>query len=154
MSPTLVTTLEEVRGMVRALEAILSREVPIRLALKLRRVHAVLHPEVARADKVQEDILERYVERDGNGHPVPAKDEDGKDRPNAVKLSDPAAFTAAMKELDQAEREEMVLTVPSLVTIEDLEAAWPADSETSPARVPGYIVRDLATLLPDEVPAA
>lgn len=92
-------------------QAIRQHQMPGSVAVRVARLTAALRAEAAHIIEERDKILAGFTEKGEDGKPVPVKDDAGKVLEGRVKLTDPAAFIAAEKELYDAEN---TVSVPVL----------------------------------------
>lgn len=143
--------LVEQRNAKDALESLIGRDLPIRLAMKFTRIHAALLPRIEQADKIRQEIVDKYLKRDDAGNPIPKVGKDGEPIPNAYEVEDSPEFRERSQEYDEAAREVIPVEVQGLVTIQDLETVFrDKEKEDAEVLVPGATVYLLGPLLSDE----
>ena len=91
----IVTTYGQMRQAYGALLALTREGVQIKLtaALRWKRILGVLRPLVEQMEEQQRETLDKFTERDADGKPVTGE------QPGTVRVTDMAAFTAAIQEI-------------------------------------------------------
>lgn len=106
----------ELMGAVVALHDLGAERVPVKTALKIRRLLRELEPRARDVAEVRQQLLERHVKKDGKGEWVwERQNEDGT---GTVKLADPEAFNKEVTALMDETVECEALTVEELGNIE------------------------------------
>jgi hypothetical protein len=90
---------------VQALNNLIELDINASVAFRLMRIIKEISSIVDDKLKMEKKILEKWVERDENGNPVPAKDENGNVVDGAVNISNVESFTNEMSQLMDVENE-------------------------------------------------
>lgn len=95
----------QLRTAAEGLEEIGAKELPAGLAFRIVRLARGLRDAVEDVGATELKLLERYMERDTEGQPVPGTDEEGNPKPGTVRIRDPRNFEREMRALLDAETE-------------------------------------------------
>jgi len=87
---------------IKALNTFIEMDLPANVAFRLMRIVKEISSLVDDKLKIEKKIFDKYVDKDMNGDPIPAVDEDGNVIPNAAKIKEPEAFSAEMTELNES----------------------------------------------------
>lgn len=109
----------QLRAAAEGIDEIGAKELPAGVAFRIARLARGLRDAVEDVGATELKILERYMERDAAGKPVPGSDDEGNPKPGTVRISDAEQFEREMQALLGAETE---LDVQPLALAE-LEAA-------------------------------
>lgn len=90
---------------VEALNVLLELNLPAKIAFQLMRIVKEVSSLVDDKIKLEKKILDRYMERDENGNPIPATDDQGNIIPNAAKISNISKFNDELEDLNSIESE-------------------------------------------------
>ena len=90
---------------IQALNTLIELDINASVAFKLMRIIKEISSIVEDKMKMEKRILEKWVQRDENGNPVPAKDESGNLVDGAVSISNVDEFTKEMSMLMEVENE-------------------------------------------------
>ena len=90
---------------VEALNVLLDLNLPAKIAFQLMRIVKEVSSLVDDKIKLEKKILDRYMERDENGNPIPATDDQGNIIPNAAKISNISKFNDELEDLNSIESE-------------------------------------------------
>ena len=90
---------------IQALNNLIELDINASVAFRLMRIIKELSSIVDDKLKMEKKILEKWVQRDENGNPVPAKDENGNSVEGAVNISNVEEFTNEMSQLMDVENE-------------------------------------------------
>jgi hypothetical protein len=90
---------------VEALNVLLDLKLPAKIAFQLMRIVKEISSLVDDKIKLEKKILDRYMERDENGNPIQATDEQGNIIPNAAKISNISKFNDELEDLNSIESE-------------------------------------------------
>jgi hypothetical protein len=90
---------------IQALNNLIELDINASVAFRLMRIIKELSSIVDDKLKMEKKILEKWVQRDENGNPVPAKDENGNSVEGAVNISNVEDFTNEMSQLMDVENE-------------------------------------------------
>lgn len=71
-------TLNEVRGMTEGLDAILAKELPVKIAYWLARFLDKVQSEMKASETARIKLVEKLSKKDKDGKPIMKKDKDGK----------------------------------------------------------------------------
>jgi hypothetical protein len=88
---------------VDALNVLLELNLPAKIAFHLMRIVKELSSLVDDKIKLEKKILDRYMEKDEDGNPIPAKDEQGNVVPNAAKINNIQKFNSELEDLNAVE---------------------------------------------------
>ena len=100
-----------------AINVLLELNLPASIAFKLMRVVKEISSLVDDKILLEKKIVERFTEKDENGNPVSAKDEQGNVLPNTIKITDIKKFNEEVDELNVIEN-----TIPyEKINFEDLK---------------------------------
>jgi hypothetical protein len=102
---------------VNALNFLIELDIKASTAFRLSRIIKEISSIVEDKLKMEKRILDKWVEKDEDGNPKPALDNNGQVIEGAVNLKDPESFTQEMKSLMDIENE-----IPfERINFEDLE---------------------------------
>lgn len=87
------------------LNKLMDMEMNAKLAFRLMKIMQEISSLVDDKLRLEKKILDKHTERDENGEPVLAVDEDGNVIPNSIKVKDSDSFNKAMYELMMVENE-------------------------------------------------
>lgn len=90
---------------IQAINKLIELDINASVAFKLTRIIKELSSIVDDKVKMEQKIIEKWVERDEEGNPTHAKDESGNLLPDSVNLKDTQAFTSEMSDLMETENE-------------------------------------------------
>ena len=90
---------------IQALNNLIELDINASVAFRLMRIIKELSSIVDDKLKMEKKILERWVERDENGNPISAKDENGNILDGAVSITSVDEFTNEMSQLMDVENE-------------------------------------------------
>lgn len=90
---------------IQAINNLIELDINASVAFRLTRVIKELSSIVDDKVKMEQKILDKWVEKDESGNPVQAKDKDGNILPDSVSLKDPQSFTNEMNALMETENE-------------------------------------------------
>lgn len=90
---------------IQAINNLIELDINASVAFRLTRVIKELSSIVDDKVKMEQKILDKWVEKDEAGNPVQAKDKDGNILPDSVSLKDPQSFTNEMNALMETENE-------------------------------------------------
>lgn len=90
---------------IQAINNIVEMDINASVAFKLTRIIKELSSIVDDKVKMEQKIVDKWIERDDNGNPVPGKDKDGNLLPDSVNLKDPQAYMQEMNTLMETENE-------------------------------------------------
>ena len=90
---------------IEALNILVESNIPAKVAFQLMRIVKEVSSLVEDKAKLEKKIIDKYVAKDSEGNAVPAVDENGKNLPNAVKITDLGKFTEEIQELNSIETE-------------------------------------------------
>jgi hypothetical protein len=90
---------------IQALNNLIELDINASVAFRLMRIIKELSSIVDDKLKMEKKILEKWVQRDENGNPIPAKDENGNSVEGAVNISNVEEFTNEMSQLMDVENE-------------------------------------------------
>lgn len=90
---------------VDALNVMVDLNVPSKIAFHLMRVIKEISSLVDDKIKIEKKILDKYMEKDSDGNPLPALDKDGNIIPNAARINNLHKFNEEMDELNSIETE-------------------------------------------------
>lgn len=100
-----------------AINVLLELNLPASIAFKLMRVVKEISSLVDDKILLEKKIVERFTEKDENGNPISAKDEQGNVLPNTIKITDIKKFNEEVDELNVIEN-----TIPyEKINFEDLK---------------------------------
>lgn len=92
---------ETIQAINNLIELDINASVAFRLTRIIKEVSSIVDDKV----KMEQKLLDKWVERDDNGNPVPGKDEKGNVLKDSVNLTDPKAFTNEMNLLMETEND-------------------------------------------------
>lgn len=84
---------------VSALNHLIDMDINAKLAFRLMRIIKEVSSLVEDKVKLEKRIFEKYLEKDQNGNPIPAFDENGNEIPGAVKITSVEDFNKEMYDL-------------------------------------------------------
>jgi hypothetical protein len=87
------------------LNILVESNIPAKIAFQLMRIVKEITSLVEDKAKLEKKIIEKYTEKDSDGNPVAAVDENGKSLPNTVKIIDLKKFNEEILELNSIESE-------------------------------------------------
>lgn len=90
---------------IQAINNLIELDINASVAFRLTRIIKELSSIVDDKVKMEQKVLDKWVEKDENGKPVPVKDENGNLLSDSVNLTDPQAFTNEMNSLMDTENE-------------------------------------------------
>ena len=90
---------------IQAINNLIELDINASVAFRLTRVIKELSSIVDDKVKMEQKILDKWVEKDEAGNPVQVKDKDGNILPDSVNLKDPQSFTNEMNALMETENE-------------------------------------------------
>jgi len=90
---------------IQAINNLIELDINASVAFRLTRVIKELSSIVDDKVKMEQKILDKWVEKDEAGNVVQAKDKDGNILPDSVNLKDPQSFTNEMNALMETENE-------------------------------------------------
>lgn len=90
---------------IQTINNLIEKEINASAAFKLARIIKELSSIIDDKFKMEQKILDKWIEKDEAGDPVPAKDKDGNILPDSVNLKDPQSFTNEMNALMETENE-------------------------------------------------
>lgn len=90
---------------IEALNTLIELDINASSAFKLTRVIKEISSIVEDKIKTEKRIFDKYVAKDENGNPLPAKNENGDVIEGAVNINDPESFTKEMSDLMNVEVE-------------------------------------------------
>lgn len=90
---------------IEALNNLIELDINASLAFKLTRVIKELSSIVDDKTKMEKRIFDKWIEKDEDGNPVPAKDKDGNIIDGLVNLTDAEQFSKEMESLMNTENE-------------------------------------------------
>lgn len=90
---------------IQAINNLIELDINASVAFRLTRVIKELSSIVDDKVKMEQKILDKWVEKDEAGNPVTAKDKDGNLLPDSVNLKDPQSFTNEMNALMETEND-------------------------------------------------
>lgn len=90
---------------VSALNKLVEMDINAKLAFRLMRIIKEISSLVEDKLKLEKKIFDKWVEKDSDGNPVQAIDDEGNPIPNAVKIKDIDAFNQEMYDLMSIENE-------------------------------------------------
>ena len=90
---------------IQALNHLIDLDINASVAFRLMRIIKDLSSIVDYKLKIEKKILEKWVERDENGNPVVAKDENGQTVEGAVSISNMEEFSNEMSQLMAVENQ-------------------------------------------------
>ena len=90
---------------IEALNNLIELDINASVAFKLTRVIKELSSKVDDKTKIEKRIFDKWIEKDENGDPVPAKDKDGNVIDGLVNLTDAEQFSKEMESLMNTENE-------------------------------------------------
>lgn len=100
-----------------ALNNLIDMDINAKLAFRLMRIIKEVSSLVEDKVKLEKKIFDKYLEKDANGNPVPAIDENGNEIPGAVKITSVEDFNKEMFDLMSIEN-----TIPyEKVNFDDLK---------------------------------
>ena len=90
---------------VESINSLIDMDINASAAFRLTRIIKEISSIVDDKVKMEQKILEKWVERDESNQPVLVKDESGNKIPGSVSLKDPQEFSKEMKALMETENE-------------------------------------------------
>ncbi len=84
---------------VSALNHLIDMDINAKLAFRLMRIIKEVSSLVEDKVKLEKKIFDKYLEKDQNGNPIPALDENGNEIPGAVKITSVEEFNKEMYDL-------------------------------------------------------
>lgn len=90
---------------IQAINNLIEMDINASVAFKLTRIIKELSSIVDDKVKMEQKIVDKWMERDENGNPVPGKDKDGNPLPDSVNLKDSQAYIQEMNTLMETENE-------------------------------------------------
>lgn len=90
---------------IEALNNLIELDINASVAFKLTRIIKEVSSIVDDKIKMEKRILDKFIEKDEDGNPVPAKDKEGKVIDGLVNLTDPELFSKEMESLMSTENE-------------------------------------------------
>lgn len=93
------------KNTIESLNILVELNVPMKIAFQLVRIIKEISSLVEDKLKIEKKILDKYIEKDVNGNPLPALDDNGNIIPNAAKVKDIDNFNLEMDELNSIETE-------------------------------------------------
>ena len=93
------------KSTIESLNILVELNVPLKIAFQLVRIIKEISSLVEDKLKIEKKILDKYIEKDTNGNPLPALDDNGNVIPNAAKVKDIDNFNLEMEELNSIETE-------------------------------------------------
>lgn len=90
---------------IKAIDNLIEININASIAFRLTRIIKELYSIIEDKSKMEQRIIDKWVERDENGDPVPGKDKDGNILPDSVNLKDPQAYIQEMNTLMETENE-------------------------------------------------
>ena len=90
---------------IKSLNLLLDLDLPTKTAFSLVRIMKEISSIIDDKVKLEKKILEKYVEKDLNGNPVPGQNSNGEHIPNTFKINDINSFNSEMEELNSIETE-------------------------------------------------
>jgi hypothetical protein len=90
---------------VSALNKLVEMDINAKLAFRLMRIIKEISSLVEDKLKLEKKIFDKWVDKDSEGNPIQAKDDEGNLIPNAVKIKDMDAFNQEMYDLMSIENE-------------------------------------------------
>jgi hypothetical protein len=90
---------------IESLNILVESNIPAKIAFQLMRIVKEITSLVEDKAKLEKKIIEKYTEKDSDGNPVSAVDENGKSLPNTVKIIDLKKFNEEILELNSIESE-------------------------------------------------
>jgi hypothetical protein len=90
---------------VQAINNLIELDINASVAFRLNRIIKELSSIIDDKVKIEKKILDKWIDKDENGNPVQAKDENGNIIPDVVNLKDPESFTKEMNSLMETENE-------------------------------------------------
>lgn len=90
---------------IQAINNLIEIDINASIAFRLTRIIKELYSIIEDKSKMEQRIIDKWVERDENGNPVPGKDKDGNILPDSVNLKDPQAYIQEMNTLMETENE-------------------------------------------------
>jgi hypothetical protein len=93
------------KSTIDALNILLDLNLPSKSAFKLMRIVKEISSLVDDKMKLEKKLLDLYMERDEEGNPIQATDENGNYIPNAAKIKDIEKFNKEIEDLNSIENE-------------------------------------------------
>jgi hypothetical protein len=94
-------TNETIQAINNLIELDINASVAFRLAKIIKELLSIVDDKV----KMEQKILDKWIDKDEHGNPIQTKDENGNVIPDVVNLKDPESFTKEMNSLMQTENE-------------------------------------------------
>lgn len=97
-------TIAQARAGFEAIQTLTkSKTLPAKLAFRFLRISGQLTAILKDVSTTEQEIVERFTERDEAGDPVPSLDDEGNVLPDHIKLTDPRAFGEELASLFSTE---------------------------------------------------
>jgi hypothetical protein len=93
------------KSTIESLNILVELNVPLKIAFQLVRIIKEISSLVEDKLKIEKKILDKYIEKDTSGNPLPALDDNGNVIPNAAKVKDIDNFNLEMEELNSIKTE-------------------------------------------------
>ena len=90
---------------INALNTLIDLDINASVAFRLTRIIKEISSIVEDKQKMEKRILDKWVEKDESGNPVPAKDQNGQVVEGAVNITNVDSFTQEMQDLLDIENE-------------------------------------------------
>lgn len=103
--PIIVKNSQLSNDTVQALNTLIELDIKASSAFRLARIIKEISSIVDDKIKMEKRIFDKWVDRDENGNPKPALDNEGKQIEGAVNITDVDAFTQEMQSLMDIENE-------------------------------------------------
>ena len=84
---------------------LLDQDIDASAAFKLTRIIKFISPIVEDKLSLEKKIYDKWIQKDDDGNPISAKDENGQDIPDTVLLKDIDKFSKEMSDLYEVENE-------------------------------------------------
>lgn len=84
---------------------LLEQDIDASAAFKLTRIIKFISPIVEDKLSLEKKIYDKWIQKDDDGNPISAKDENGQDIPDTVLLKDIDKFSKEMSDLYEVENE-------------------------------------------------
>jgi len=101
--PILIKNSQLNNETIEALNSLIEMDINASSAFKLTRIVKDISSVVEDKLKTEKKILDKYTEKDANGNPTAAKDNNGNPIEGAINLIDADSFTKEMSELMEVE---------------------------------------------------
>ena len=88
-----------------AINNLLDQDIDASAAFKLTRIIKFISPIVEDKLSLEKKIYDKWIQKDDDGNPISAKDENGQDIPDTVLLKDIDKFSKEMSDLYEVENE-------------------------------------------------